>query len=176
MGERPENGTSGQTSPRKRYTHLCSLWWRELHYSRGNTESGWRVPSVVGCGSREALRFSVESRESKNKISTPYFPISRLPDQDKTRSYQPDSVLRGFREFASPTPYPTLTAPLPARRTIYTSCPTTSSSCLCCTFGGIIANTRSRNWHSRGFSSWPTLPTRRDRRTIIAVRSDRSRS
>jgi hypothetical protein len=53
----------------------------------------------------------------------------------------------------------------------YTSCPMTSSSCLSCTFGGIVANNRSRNRHSRGFSSWPTLPTRRDRRTTIATRS-----
>jgi hypothetical protein len=58
----------------------------------------------------------------------------------------------------------------------YASCPTTSTSCLSCAFGGIIVIARSRNRHSRGFWSWPTNPTRRDRLTTIAARSERSRS
>src|SRR5918998_1591627 len=58
----------------------------------------------------------------------------------------------------------------------YGSCPMTSSSCLSCAFGGIIASARSRNRHSSGFSSWPILPRRRDRRTAIAAREERRRS
>ena len=51
-----------------------------------------------------------------------------------------------------------------------------SSSCLRCAFGEIIANARSRSQHSTGFSTWPTIPTRRDLRTTIAVLSERSLS
>lgn len=58
----------------------------------------------------------------------------------------------------------------------YTSYPTTSSSCLSCSFKGIIANARSRKRQSRGFSSWPTWPMRRDCLTILAVLAARSSS
>ena len=58
----------------------------------------------------------------------------------------------------------------------HASYPRISSSCLSCAFGGIIANARSRIQHSTGFSTWPTIPIRRDLRTTIAARSERSPS
>jgi hypothetical protein len=58
----------------------------------------------------------------------------------------------------------------------YASYPTTSSSCLSCAFGGIIANARSRSQHIAGFFTWPIEPTRRERRTTMATRSERSLS
>jgi hypothetical protein len=58
----------------------------------------------------------------------------------------------------------------------YTSYPTTSSSCPSCSFEGIITNARSRKRQSRGFSSWPTWPMRRDCLTILAVLAARSSS
>src|SRR5919112_5124182 len=58
----------------------------------------------------------------------------------------------------------------------YASYPTTSSSCLSCAFGGIITNARSRSQHIAGFFTWPTNPIRRERRTNMATRAERSLS